>query len=114
MNQMSLKWKIITNLQYRFNRKHSWRAEQYAKYYQSEKETMITKEHLKHWLGEMTWQVDAILKEVNVNKVVIDGINVGASGESWVSFEYLREKASKIKGLMNCIEWDIEHDDGGD
>ena len=111
---MSLKWKIITNLQHRFNRRHSWRAEQYAKYYQSEKEMMVTKEHLKHWLGEIYYQLNGILKEVDKEKVVIDGINVGKSGEAWVSFEYLREKAETIRGVMNCIEWDIEHDDGGD
>ena len=32
MSQMSLKWKIITNLEKRFNRRHTWRAEQYYQF----------------------------------------------------------------------------------
>jgi len=72
---------------------------------------MITDEHLKHWIGEINWQLNGIVSEINADKVVMGGINVGKSGESWVSFEYLREKAGTIQGLLRQIQWDMEHDE---
>jgi len=71
---------------------------------------MITQEHLEHWLNEITWQLNGILKEIALDKVVMKGINVGSSGESWVSFEYLQEKAQTIQKLLGCIVYDITND----
>jgi len=71
---------------------------------------MITKEHLLHWLGEIQWQLNGIASELAENKVQMNGINVGKNGEAFVSFEYLREKADKIKLQLNNIEWDMNHD----
>ena len=76
---------------------------------------MITEEHLKHWIKEISWQLNGILSELNEDKVVLKGINVGKNGEAWVSFEYLMEKAEIIQGTLRCIIWDMEHDkDGSD
>ncbi len=71
---------------------------------------MITEDHLKHWLGEIEYQVNGILSEVKHEKVVMDGINVGKNGESFVSFGYLREKGNRIRLLLNNIVWDLDHD----
>ena len=71
---------------------------------------MITEEHLKQWLKEIEYQVDGILSEVKSEKVIMDGINVGNNGESFVSFGYLREKGNRIRLLLNNIIWDMEND----
>ena len=71
---------------------------------------MITEEHLQHWLNEINYQLNGILKEINHEKVQMDVINVGKTGESVVSFEYLQEKAKTIYQLLKTIKYDIEND----
>jgi len=71
---------------------------------------LITKEHLEHWLKEIRYQLNGIITEIDPKKVVLKGINVGSSGEAFVSFEYLQEKAHTIQGTIRCIEDDIQHD----
>lgn len=71
---------------------------------------MITQEHLEHWIKEINYQLTRILNEVAEEKVQMKGINVGRAGEAWVSFEYILEKATTIKGTLHCIEDDIMRD----
>ena len=71
---------------------------------------MITEDHLKHWLGEIEYQVRGLLGEVSADKVIMDGINVGQNGESFVSFSYLREKGDKIRLMVDQIVWDMKND----
>jgi len=71
---------------------------------------MITQEHLEHWIKEIEWQLNGILHEVAEERVLMKGINVGKNGENWISFEYLLEKATTIKGTIHCIEDDIMRD----
>jgi len=71
---------------------------------------MITQEHLEHWIKEIEWQLNGILNEVAEERVEMKGINVGKTGEAWVSFEYLLEKATTIKGTIRCIQDDIMRD----
>ena len=71
---------------------------------------MITEEHLEHWLKEIEYQLQGILNEVAEARVEMKGINVGKTGEAWVSFEYLLEKATTIKGTIRCIHDDIMRD----
>lgn len=71
---------------------------------------MITQEHLEHWLQEIEYQLTGILNEIAEEKVQMKGINVGKTGESFVSFEYLLEKATTIKGTIRCIRDDIRLD----
>ncbi len=72
---------------------------------------MITQEHLEHWLTEIEYQLTGILNEVAKEKVQMKGINVGKTGESWVSFEYLLEKATTIKKTIHCVRDDIMRDE---
>jgi len=71
---------------------------------------MITEEHLKQWLEEIEYQLQGILTEVAEARVEMKGINVGKNGEAWVSFEYLLEKATTIKGTIRCIRDDMVDD----
>jgi len=71
---------------------------------------MITQEHLEHWIKEIEYQLTGILNEVAKERVEMKGINVGKTGEAWVSFEYLLEKATTIKGTIRCIQDDIMRD----
>ncbi len=71
---------------------------------------MITEEHLEHWIGEIEYQLNGILNEVAEQKVQMKGINVGKTGEKYVSFEYILEKATTIKGTIRCIKDDILRD----
>ena len=71
---------------------------------------MISEEHLKHWISEIMWQLNGIKKEVDPDKVQLKGINVGKTGESFVSFEYLQEKQNTIRGIISCIESDMVTD----
>jgi len=73
---------------------------------------MITAEHLEHWLTELKYQLNGILQEIATEKVQMTGINVGKTGEAFVSFEYLQEKANTLHGVIGSIEWDIIHDTG--
>lgn len=73
-------------------------------------QNLIRDDHLEHWLSEIESQIKSILTEVANNKVVMTGINVGSSGESYVSFEFLREKAETIRTLVKNIRWDEEND----
>jgi len=72
---------------------------------------MITEEHLKHWLGEIHWQLNGILQEIRMEKVAMSGINVGEHGEKFVSFTYLNEKAMKIEKFLAHIESEIINDE---
>ena len=71
---------------------------------------MITQQHLEQWLEEINYQLTGILKEINAEKVQMKIINVGKTGESVVSFEYLQEKASTIYKLLKTIKYDIKND----
>ena len=71
---------------------------------------MITEEHLAHWVEQTRIRLDAMATELDPKKVVMEGINVGSSGEAWVSFMYLREKIELIRGFMRCIEDDVARD----
>jgi len=71
---------------------------------------MIRKEHLEHWIREIEWQLNGIRTEVNPEKVLMSGINVGNTGENFVSFSYLQEKVGKIELVLNCIKYDITQD----
>jgi len=72
---------------------------------------MITQTHLEHWLYEIRWQLNGILKEIDAEKVQMGGINVGKNGEAWVSFEYLLEKAEKIQRFLELIDEEIISDE---
>jgi len=72
---------------------------------------MITEEHLKHWLGEIHWQLNGIVQEIRAEKVQMGGINVGKNGEKFVSFEYLQEKAQKIERFLELIDEEIISDE---
>jgi len=71
---------------------------------------LITQEHLEHWLEEIEYQLTGILNEIAEDKVQMKGINVGKTGEGYVSFEYLLEKATTIKGTIRCVRDDIRMD----
>ena len=71
---------------------------------------MITEEHLNHWIQEIDYQLTGILNEVAEDKVKMKGINVGKTGEAYVSFEYILEKAGTIKGTLRCIVDDMRRD----
>ena len=71
---------------------------------------MITEVHLNQWLREIIYQLNGISGEINPDKVLHKGINVGFAGESWVSFEYLNEKQQTIRKLVKNILFDMEHD----
>jgi len=71
---------------------------------------MITQEHLEHWLSEMKYALQGVENEINADKVVLKGINVGKTGESYVSFEYLQEKATTLRGLIYMVEEDMRND----
>jgi hypothetical protein len=68
---------------------------------------MITEEHLKHWIGEIRYQLQGILNEVAVEKVGKGGIVVDGK---FVSFDYILEKANKIEGNVKMIEEDVRLD----
>lgn len=69
---------------------------------------MITEEHLVHWLREITYQLNGIIQEINATK--LNGNKGMVVGNGFVSFEYLREKASTIEGTIRCIKSDIKTD----
>lgn len=69
---------------------------------------MITQEHLEHWIEQTRVRLDAMDSEIAKDKVGED--NVLTSTGKNVSFEYLREKITMIRGFMRCIEDDILHD----
>lgn len=71
---------------------------------------MITQEHLEHWIGEIEYQLNGILNEVAKERVEMKGISVGKTGQNYVSFEYILEKATTIKGTIRCINDDILRD----
>ena len=68
---------------------------------------MITEEHLEHWIKEIRYQLQGILKEIAVDKIGKGGIVVN---ENYVSFDYILEKASKIEGNVKMIEEDVRLD----
>jgi len=71
---------------------------------------MIRQEHLEHWVREIEWQLNGIKKEVRPDKVLMTGINVGNTGENFVSFSYLQEKVEAITGILHCLKYDITQD----
>ncbi len=76
---------------------------------------MITEEHLKHWIEEINYQLTGILNEVAESKLKgKKGIDIKVSpkidDDVHVSFEYILEKATTIKGTLHCIEDDIQRD----
>lgn len=71
---------------------------------------MITPEHLDHWKSEIQRQLNSIKKEIAADKVKMEGINVGVTGEKWVSFEYLQEKSNIIDRLLETITLEMETD----
>ena len=69
---------------------------------------MITEEHLEHWLKEIEYQLQGILNEVaeeRVNKQ--KGIQLE---KTYVSFEYILEKASTIRQTIHCVRDDMMRD----
>lgn len=68
---------------------------------------MITQEHLEHWIQEINYQLQGILNEVAEERVQQKGIKLA---KTFVSFEYILEKATTIKGTIHCIEDDIMRD----
>lgn len=77
---------------------------------------MITKEHLEHWLGEIEWQLNGIIKEIGKDKLKQQtGITITVSPDPkedvFVSFEYLQEKAGTARKLLDTVRWDINHDE---
>lgn len=68
---------------------------------------MITQEHLEHWLEEINYQLQGILNEVAEERVQQKGIKLT---KTFVSFEYILEKATTIKGTIHCIKDDIMRD----
>ena len=71
---------------------------------------MITEEHLRHWVGEILYQLNGIKQEIAADKVKVIGVNLSKDESVYVSFEYLQEKENTIRGTLNCILFDIEHD----
>lgn len=71
---------------------------------------MITEDHLNQWLKEILYQLNGISGEINPDKVILKGINVGKNGEAFVSFQYLNEKQRTIRKLVHNITFDMEHD----
>jgi len=76
---------------------------------------MITEEHLNHWLNEMKYQLISIEKEIGVAKLKnVKGIKIAVSPnmdeDVFVSFEYLREKAFTLAGLVKNVEFDMNTD----
>ncbi len=67
----------------------------------------IDTEYLITLLKQIKWQNNGIMKEVKAEKVVLKGINVGKTGEKYVSFEYLQEKSTTIDALIHTIAKDI-------
>lgn len=68
---------------------------------------MITQEHLEHWIKEINYQLQGILNEVAEERVQQKGIQLE---KTFVSFEYILEKATTIKGTLHCIEDDVARD----
>ena len=76
---------------------------------------MITQEHLEHWCSEIAYALNGINNEINDEKLKgKTGIRIAVSPltaeDVFVSFEYLQEKSTIIKGLLHCIEDDIKRD----
>jgi len=69
---------------------------------------MITEEHLKHWLQEIEYQLTGILNEVAEERVQQKGLKLESG--AFVSFEYILEKATTIKGTLRCIVDDMKRD----
>lgn len=67
----------------------------------------IDTEYLITLINQVRWQNNGITNEIADEKVKLKGINVGETGEKFVSFEYLQEKSSIIDSLLNTIEKDI-------
>jgi len=68
---------------------------------------LITQEHLEHWIKEINYQLQGILNEVAEERVQQKGIQLE---KTFVSFEYILEKATTIKGTLHCIEDDVARD----
>jgi len=74
---------------------------------------MITQEHLEHWLSEIKYALQGVENEIGVAKMKKkSGVHtlVSPTEEVYVSFGYLQEKATTLKGLIKCIEDDIKND----
>jgi len=74
---------------------------------------MITEPHLNHWLNEMKYQLVSIGKEIREDKLKdVKGVTVPVDNGNtvFVSFEYIREKAFTLAGLIRCIESDMNND----
>jgi len=69
---------------------------------------MITEEHLNHWLKEIQYHLSGILNELGRSEGVSKGISL--NDKLYISFEYLLEKATTIKGTIHCIEDDMQRD----
>lgn len=69
---------------------------------------MITEEHLRHWLFEIRYALNGIRNEASKpDTIKSNGVVIG---ESFFSFDYLREKVFTIEHLLKCIEDDIRTD----
>jgi len=72
---------------------------------------LISKPDLEDWLQKMERQANRILSEINDAKVQTAIVNVGKTGESVVSFEYLREKADIILSLIKATRYEMNEND---
>ena len=76
---------------------------------------MITQIHLEHWISEISYALNGLESEAGKQKLKgKTGIRVAVSSNTnedvHVSFEYIQEKITTIKGLISCIGTDIKND----
>lgn len=69
---------------------------------------MITEEHLRHWIGEINYQLNGLRNELN--KKEFKDTKIVRVNDQVFSFEYGREKVETIAGTIKCIEDDIKND----
>ena len=69
---------------------------------------MITEEHLRHWMSEITYANNGISS--NINQDGMEHNKAISSGGSTLSLEYIREKVKVIEAMIECIKNDIEAD----
>lgn len=69
---------------------------------------MITEEHLNDWLEAIEYQINGVLSEIKYERTETSGIKL--PNNSFISFEYLNEKAEKALGLLISIKSDMVND----
>ena len=69
---------------------------------------MITEEHLRHWLSEITYANNGI--SGNINQDGMKNHKVISAGGATLSLDYIREKVKAIEAMIECIKNDMEAD----